>query len=199
MTKKQINAMIERKKKEQQEMEEELEEIDEEELDEVFEEDTDDDDDEVCKILAQIDFDIDYCTDQETITSKILYFANEERRVLEQFKDKDDVLINDVYFELYNTIIDVFSYYSTILKKRLNLIIESEKLQAKIKELQFTHGELRRDEIDSKYEIKLLKYHNRLYAKQKHQEYKVARKKEREQSKAKLQALKTHTPEKLPP
>jgi len=199
MTKKQINAMIERKKKEQQEMEEELEEIDEEELDEVIEEDIDDDDDEVCKILAQIDFDIDYCTDQETITNKILYFANEERRVLEQFKDKDDVLINDVYFELYNTIIDVFSYYSTILKKRLNLIIESEKLQAKIKELQFAHGELRRDEIDSKYEIKLLKYHNRLYAKQKYQEYKVARKKEREQSKAKLRALKTHTPEKLPP
>ena len=104
MTKKEQQAMIERKKTEAEKkktVEPKPEEIPE----------TEENDEQVVTLLSGVDFEIGYCTDQETITDKILYLADQEKNILAEFKDKDQILKNGIYKELYDTVIDVFDHY----------------------------------------------------------------------------------------
>lgn len=187
MTKKQQKAMIERKKAEA-EKEKAVEQAVEEK--ETEPNDEPDQETEQITLLSGVDFEIGYCKDQETITDKILYLADQEKNVLAEFKDKDQILKNGIYKELYDTVIDVFGYYLTILRNRLDLIIKSEKLQAKIDQEQFKVGELKQIKIDNKFAVKMLRYQNWLYFWEKWRENSIERKRIKAEHKAKIRALK---------
>lgn len=189
MTKKQQKAMIERKKAEAEkkkaiELENKSAEVEQEDEDLV------DQNLEVITLLSGVDFEIGYCVDQETITDKILYLAEQEKNVLSKFKDKDQILKNGIYRELYDTVIDVFGHYLTILRNRLDLIIKSEKLHATMNHLQFKVGDLKQDKINNKFEVRLLRYKNWLYFWQKLREHKIERRKAKLEYKAKIKELK---------
>lgn len=185
MTNKQKKAMIERKKTEAKEIqnitannksvEPEKHSIPEDELQ---------------AILSGINFNIDNCTDQKSISDKMLYLANKEKEVLSEFKEKDMILTNGIYKELYDTIINVFGYYITELKSRLDLIIRSAKLHAAMKRLQFAVGEQKQDKIKNKFQIRILRYKNWLYFWQKLREHKIERSKAKLEHKAKIKELK---------
>ncbi|MBS7401228.1 MAG: hypothetical protein KIG16_01805 [Eubacteriales bacterium] len=149
-----------------------------------------DDHDEITEILNGIDFDITGCNTQDTITTKILYLCNQENRVLDKFKENDSVLNTVVYNELYQTIVDSFNNYLTILRERLKLIVKSENLKCAMNRLKFIVGDLRRDKINNKYQVKLLRYKNWLYWWKKWREHNILRKQERERYKAEIKALK---------
>ena len=189
MTKKQQKAMIERKKAEAEkkkaiELENKSAEVEQEDEDLV------DQNLEVITLLSGVDFEIGYCVDQETITDKILYLAEQEKNVLSNFKDKDQILKNGIYRELYDTVIDVFGHYLTILRNRLDLIIKSEKLHATMNHLQFKVGDLKQDKINNKFKVRLLRYKNWLYFWQKLREHKIERRKAKLEYKAKVKELK---------
>lgn len=189
MTKKQQKAMIERKKAEVEkkkaiELENKSAEVEQEDEDLV------DQNLEVITLLSGVDFEIGYCVDQETITDKILYLAEQEKNVLSKFKDKDQILKNGIYRELYDTVIDVFGHYLTILRNRLDLIIKSEKLHATMNHLQFKVGDLKQDKINNKFEVRLLRYKNWLYFWQKLREHKIERRQAKLEYKAKIKELK---------
>lgn len=179
MTKKQQKAMIERKKAEAEkkkaiEQENKLAEFNPK----------------MVTLLSGIDFEIEYCIDQETITDKILYLAEQEKEILSKFKDKDQILKNGIYRELYDTVIDVFGHYLTILRNRLDLIIKSEKLHATMNHLQFKVGDLKQDKINNKFKVRLLRYKNWLYFWQKLREHKIERRQAKLEYKAKVKELK---------
>ena len=141
-------------------------------------------------LLSGVDFEIKYCIDQKTITDKILYLAEQEKNVLSKFKDKDQILKNGIYRELYDTVIDVFGHYLTILRNRLDLIIKSEKLHATMNHLQFKVGDLKQDKINNKFKVRLLRYKNWLYFWQKLREHKIERRQAKLEYKAKVKELK---------
>ena len=146
--------------------------------------------DEITAILNGIDFDITRCTTQESITAKILYLCNEERKVLDEFKDEVQILESTVYDKLYQTIVTVFDNYLNVLKNKLELEVKSSKLKCAMNRLKFIVGDLRRDKIDNKYQIKLLRYKNWLYGWKKWREHNILRKQEKERYKAEIKALK---------
>lgn len=200
MTKKEKRAMIERKKAEaeqaktvsdkmEKEKDEKVEKLPEDSVSEY------NDDDEIIEILSNIDFNIDYCIDQDTITDKVIYLANAEKNILKEFKDNNMILSNGIYRDLYNTIIDVFHNYIDTLKNRLALIIKSEKQQAAMDRLQFIVGDLKQNKIDNKFAIKMLKYKNWLYFWQKWREHGIERKQAKAEHKAKIKALKAQAAE----
>lgn len=215
MTDKERQAMIKRiqAEREQRKMaEEETEEIDPEDEDEISDTETETiDDDDLPEeeeydaeeiepdVFAGIDFNIDDCQDQETITQKILYLTDKEKIILEEFKEKDEILAESVYNDLYNTIVKVFDNYLSILNQRLDLIMLNEECDAEIERLRFELGDLRKDVIDNRHEIRLLKYQNRLYQKKKQQEWRITKKKERAQFLAELRVLKAQASTSLPP
>lgn len=196
MTKKEKQAMIERKKAEAEEaktVSDKTRETEEKKTEDLPENSVSEynDDDEIMEILSNIDFNIDYCIDQDTITDKIIYFANAEKNILKEFKDNNMILTNGIYRDLYNTIIYVFDYYINTLRNRLDLIIKSEKQQAAMDRLQFIVGELKQNKIDNKFAIKMLRYQNWLYFWQKWREHRIERKRAKAEHKAKIKALKT--------
>lgn len=188
MTKKQQKAMIERKKAEAEKkkaIEQENKLAESNSKNDPVPENV-----EMVTLLSGVDFEIEYCIDQETITDKILYLAEQEKEILSKFKDKDQILKNGIYKELYDTVIDVFGHYLTILRNRLDLIIKSEKQQAAMNRLQFVVGDLKQDKIDNKFKIRLLRYKNWLYFWQKLRKHKIERKKAKLEYKAKIKELK---------
>lgn len=188
MTKKQQKAMIERKKAEAEKkkaIEQENKLAESNPKNDPVPENV-----EMVTLLSGVDFEIEYCIDQETITDKILYLAEQEKEILSKFKDKDQILKNGIYKELYDTVIDVFGHYLTILRNRLDLIIKSEKQQAAMNRLQFVVGDLKQDKIDNKFKIRLLRYKNWLYFWQKLRKHKIERKKAKLEYKAKIKELK---------
>lgn len=214
MTNKQRQAMIKRIQSEREQLamaEEEPEEIAPEAEDETLDTETEtvddnddsqeEDDTEEIKpdVFAGIDFNIDNCQDQETITQKILYLTDKEKKILEEFKEKDQILAESVYAYLYNTIVNVFENYLTVLNQRLYLITEKARIKAEIEELEFDLKDSRRKKIDVHYQIRLLKYQNRLYNKEKLQELRIKKCKEKAQFLIKLQDLKACTDNNLPP
>lgn len=144
----------------------------------------------IITLFSDVDFEIDYCTDQETITDKIIYLADQEKEILSKFKNREPILKNGIYKELYDTIIDVFGYYLMILRNRLDLIVKSEKQQAAMNRLQFIVGKLKQNKIDNKFQVKMLKYQNWLYFWRKWREHGIERKREKARYKAEIKALK---------
>ena len=132
MTKKQQKAMIERKKNEAEKKkaaEQKNQQVETEPKSDpkpkIKPEEQSREEEVIITLFTDVDFEIDNCTDQETITDKIIYLADQEKDILSKFKDSDQILKNGIYKELYDTIIAVFNNYLTILRDRLDLIIKS--------------------------------------------------------------------------
>lgn len=158
------------------------------------------DEDEIAAILDGIDFNIEGCVTQDTITTKILYLCNQEKNVLDKFKENNKILDEAVYDELYQTIITTFDNYISILKSRLDIKVKTAKLRCAMDRLKYIVGDLRRDKINNKYQVKLLKYNNWLYGWKKWHEYRIARKNAKLAAMAELKALKEASlPAKVPP
>jgi|GEM_PF-6729389 len=140
-------------------------------------------------VFNNVDFNIDNCLDKESITKKLLYFADQEREILKQFKDESPIMDDKVYEYLYNSVVNVFGNYQSILRQRLQLKIEEAKLTVGIEQLQFRISKLKRDKINNKFEVRRLRYANRLYNKKKWREYFIERKAMRDKANAELAAL----------
>ena len=197
MTKKQQKAMIERKKNEAEKKkaaEQKNQQVETEPKSDpkpkIKPEEQSREEEVIITLFTDVDFEIDNCTDQETITDKIIYLADQEKDILSKFKDSDQILKNGIYKELYDTIIAVFNNYLTILRDRLDLIIKSEKQQAAINRLKFIVGKLKQNKIDSKFQVKMLRYQNWLYFWKKWREHSIERKREKAKYKAEIKALK---------
>lgn len=197
MTKKQQKAMIERKKAEAEKkkaQEQENKQVESQTKSDLkpkpVSEQQPEQKEVIIELFSGVDFEIEHCTDQETITDKIIYFADQEKNILSEFKDSDQILRNGIYKELYDTIIDVFGHYLTILRNRLDLIVKSEKQQAAMDRLKFIVGDLKQDKIDNKFAVKMLRYQNWLYFWQKWREHSIERKRAKAKYKAKIKALK---------
>lgn len=148
------------------------------------------------EILSKIDFNIEKCVTQEDITKKILYLNDKENEILKEFKDDHDILADKVYADLYNSIVAMFNNYQILLKQKLQIVLKTKAIQADNDAMEFKFKKLKIETTNNYYKIKLLKYHHRLYKKQKYQEFKIEKQRERAQHKANLAAL---IQDKLPP